>query len=171
MVTVMRGASNGGYAVYSRTALWGDPRGVAAADFNADGLNDLAVTSSTINFAYVLAGQRPLPAGGSTFSFTAPTGSGFMWAMHAIHGQRRYWDYYSPIQAGAVSYALPAPSTLAPSSAPPAPASGKMALNWSPWVKKWEPDSSRPFNPSQFSLQNLGFDTETQAGPRGYLWP
>jgi hypothetical protein len=171
MVTVIRGASNGGFAVHSRTALWGDPRGVAAADFNADGLNDLAVTSSTINFAYVLAGQRPLPAGGGAFSFTAPTGSGFMWAMHAIHGQRRYWDYYSPIQAGAVSYALPAPSTLAPSSAPPAPASGKMALNWSPRVRKWEPNSSRPFNPNQFSLQNLGFDTETQAGPRGYLWP
>jgi hypothetical protein len=91
--------------------------------------------------------------------------------MHRINGLRRFWDYYSALQAGPVSYSLPLPSTLAPSAAPVAPPSGKVELNWTPWVRKWGPGSARAFNPRQFSLSNLGMDSDTQPGASHYLWP
>lgn len=157
---------------HSRVTVQGDPRGLAVADLNADGLNDVAVASPTANSVYLLMGQKPAPVdSGNTFSFTAPADSAFMWSMHGIEGHRRYWDYYAPIQPGPVSYSLPLPSTLAPSSAPVAPASGKVELAWTPWVRQWQPSSPRKFNPRQFSLNTLGQDAETQPGASHYFWP
>jgi len=171
-VTLLQGASNGTFSVHSRVPVAGNPRGVVALDFNQDGLNDLAVLSPNANGVFFLMGQRPLPTSpGSTFSFTAPANSGFMWSMHRVNGQRRFWDYHAPIQPGPVSYSLPLPSTLAPSSAPSAPSSGKVELNWTPYIRQWEPGSSHPFNPRQFSLGNLNMDADTQPGASHYLWP
>jgi hypothetical protein len=44
-------------------------------------------------------------------------------------------------------------------------------LNWTPWVRKWEPGSTHPFNARQFFLSNLGMDSDTQPGASHYLWP
>ncbi|WP_224366384.1 Kelch repeat-containing protein [Hyalangium versicolor] len=171
-VTLYQGASNGTFVEHSKIPVPGDPRALVALDINADGLNDLAVASPTANGVYVLLGQKPAPtAPGNAFTFTAPANAGFMWSMHGITGHRRYWDYYAAIQPGPVSYSLPLPSTLAPSSAPVAPASGKLELTWTPWVKQWEPNSPRRFNPRQFLLNNLGTDAETQPGASHYFWP
>jgi hypothetical protein len=170
VVTLLQGASNGTFTPHSKVPVPGDPRGLVAVDFNGDGLNDLAVASPSANGVYMLLGRRPLPtSAGTTFSFTAPANASYMWSVHGIDGFRRYWDYYAPLQPGPVSYALPLPSTLAPSSAPTPPANGKLTLGWTPWVRKWEP--ARPFNPRQFSLLNLGHDADTQPGAHLYLWP
>jgi hypothetical protein len=171
-VTLFQGASNGTFTSYATVSVQGDPRGLAAVDFNGDGLNDLAVASPTTNGVYLLLGQRPAPTSpGTVFSFNAPADAGFMWSLHGITGQRRYWDYYAPIQPGPVSYSLPLPSTLAPSAAPVAPSSGKVELTWTPWVRQWEPNSTRPFNPRQFSLATLSVDADTQPGASHYFWP
>ncbi|MFL5345136.1 MAG: putative Ig domain-containing protein [Hyalangium sp.] len=171
-VTLYQGASDGTFVQHSKVPVAGDPRGLAVVDFNGDGLNDLAVASPTASGVYLLLGQKPAPAAsGNLFSFTAPAKSGFMWSMHGIEGHRRYWDYYAPIQPGPVSYSLPLPSTLAPSSAPVAPTNGKLELTWTPWVKQWEPNSPRLFNPRQFYQLNLGTDAETQPGASHYFWP
>ncbi|HYH95420.1 putative Ig domain-containing protein [Hyalangium sp.] len=171
-VTLLRGASNGTFAFHSLVAVPGDPHGVVALDFNQDGLNDLAVLSPTANGVFLLLGQRPLPvSSGSSFSFNAPAKSAFMWSMHRINGMRRFWDYHSPLQPGPVSYSLPLPSTLAPSAAPTVPSSGKVELTWTPYIRQWEPNSARLFNPRQFSLSNLGHDADTQPGASHYLWP
>lgn len=172
LVTLFQGASTRSFTVHSRVPVPGLPRGVTALDFNQDGLNDLMVATTNNNGVALMFGQAPLPTSpGTTFSFTAPAQSGFMWSLHGINGHRRYWDYYSPLQAGPVSYSLPLASTLAPSSAPVAPASGKVELSWTPWVRKWEPGSTHPFNARQFSLLNLGMDSDTQPGASHYLWP
>jgi hypothetical protein len=171
-VTLFQGASTRSFTVHSRVLVPGLPRGVTALDFNQDGLNDLMVATTNNNGVVLMFGQSPLPtSAGTTFSFTAPAQSGFMWSLHRINGHRRYWDYYSPLQAGPVSYSLPLASTLAPSSTPVAPATGKVELSWTPWVRKWEPGSNHPFNPRQFALNNLGMDTDTQPGASQYLWP
>jgi len=171
-VTLFQGSSTRTFTVHSRIPVAGALTGVAALDFNQDGLNDLMVAQTSITGVALLLGQTPLPTSpGTAFSFTAPAQSGFMWSMHRINGHRRYWDYYSPLQAGPVSYSLPLASTLAPSSAPVAPATGKVELNWTPWVRKWEPTSSHPFNARQFALSNLGMDSDTQPGASHYLWP
>jgi hypothetical protein len=150
----------------------GSPRGIVAVDFNQDGLTDLLTNVTTNNGIAVLLGRTPLPtSAGTSFSFTAPAQAGFMTSYHRINGHRRFWEYYSPLQAGPVSYSLPLASTLAPSAAPVAPASGKVELTWTPWVRKWEPGSPHPFNPRQFSLANLGMDSDTQPGASHYLWP
>ena len=172
VVTLLQGASNGVFSQHSRVPVPGAPRNVVALDFNQDGLNDLAVSSPSTHSVSLLLGQRPLPtSSGNTFSFTAPAKAGFMWSMHRINGQRRFWDYHAPIQMGPVSFTLPLPSTLAPSSAPSAPATGKVELNWTPYIRQWEPDSTHPFNARQFSLANLGMDADTQPGASHYLWP
>lgn len=171
-VTLFQGASTRTFTVHSRVPVSGAPRGVLALDFNQDGLNDLMVAQLNDNGVALMLGQAPLPTSpGTTFSFTAPAQAGFMWSMHRINGYRRYWDYYSPLQAGPVSYSLPLASTLAPSSAPVVPTTGKVELNWTPWVRKWEPGSAHPFNPRQFLLSNLGMDSDTQPGASHYLWP
>ncbi len=171
-VTLYRGASNGTFAEHSRVPVAGTLKSVSAVDMNADGLNDLAVASTSFNSVYLLPGQRPvLPAAAGPFTFTAPEDAGFMQAFHGVQGHRRYWDYYSPLRAGPVSYSLPLPSTLAPSSAPVAPVNGQLVLSWTPWVRKWEPGSHRPFNPRQFQIENLVPDADTQPGARLYLWP
>jgi hypothetical protein len=171
-VTLLRGASNGSFVIHSLVAVPGNPRGVVALDFNQDGLNDLAVLSPTANGVYLLLGQRPLAVSpGTSFSFNAPAKSAFVWSLHGINGMRRFWDYYSPLQPGPVSYSLPLPSTLAPSSTPAVPSSGKVGLSWTPYIRQWEPTSARLFNPRQFSLSNLGHDADTQPGASHYLWP
>jgi len=172
VVTLFQGASTRTFTVHSQVPVPGGPRGVTALDFNQDGLNDLMVAQTASNGVALLLGQTPLPTSpGTAFSFTAPAQSAFMWSLHRINGHRRYWDYYSPLQAGPVSYSLPLASTLAPSSAPVAPTTGKVELNWTPWVRKWEPGSNHPFNPRQFALSNLGMDSDTQPGASHYLWP
>jgi hypothetical protein len=171
-VTLLQGASNGTFTPHSKVSVPGDPRGLAVADFNGDGLNDLVVASPTANGVYLLLGQRPAPTSpGTVFSFNAPADAGFIWSMHRINGQRRYWDYYAPVQPGPVSYSLPLPSTLAPSAAPVAPSSGKVELAWTPWVRQWEPSSARPFNPRQYSLANMSADADTEPGASHYFWP
>ncbi len=171
-VTVYQGVPPRGFSLHSRVSVSGSPRGLVALDFNQDGLNDLMTAVTDNNGVALLLGQTPLPTSpGTAFSFTAPAQSGFMWSMHRINGHRRFWDYYSALQPGPISYSLPLPSTLAPSSAPVAPASGKVELNWTPWVRKWTPGSARPFNARQFSLANLGQDSDTQPGASHYLWP
>jgi hypothetical protein len=171
-VTLLQGSSTGTFSTYSRVPVSGSPRGIVAVDFNQDGLTDLLTNVTTNHGIAVLLGRTPLPtSAGTTFSFTAPTQSGFMTSYHRINGHRRFWEYYSPLQAGPVSYSLPLASTLAPSAAPVAPASGKVELTWTPWVRKWEPGSAHPFNPRQFSLANLGMDSDTQPGASHYLWP
>jgi hypothetical protein len=172
VVTLYQGASNGTFTLHSRIPVPGDPRGLAAMDYDSDGLGDLVVTSPSTDAFFVLRGQRPLPeAGGDTFSFVAPAEAGFLRARHAVNGYRGYWDYYAPLRPGPVSYKLPQPSTLAPSAAPEVPARGKVALSWSTWVAKWRPDSPTPFNPRQFTIDNLGQDATTELGAHGYLWP
>lgn len=172
IVILYRGSSNGTFTEHSRVPVSGTLRSLVAADLNGDSYNDLAVASQSANSVYLLLGQRPAPAAASsTFSFTAPAGSGYMQAFHGVQGYRRYWDYASPIGPGAVSYTLPLPSTLAPSSAPVAPASGQLTLMWTPWVRKWEPSASRPFNARHFYMSNLGADADTQPGAHQYLWP
>ncbi|HYI02241.1 putative Ig domain-containing protein [Hyalangium sp.] len=171
-VTLLQGASSSTFTLHSKVSVAGDPRGLAAADFNGDGLNDLAVASPTANGVYLLLGQKPAPtAPGTSFSFNAPAHAGFMLSVHALEGQRVYWNYYAPLQPGPVSYSLPLPSTLAPSAAPVAPPSGQLELSWSPQVRQWEPSSARPFNPRQFSLNHPGADADTQPGYRHYFWP
>ncbi len=172
-VILYRGASNGTFAEHSRVPVAGTLKSVAAVDLNGDGRNDLAVASQSVNSVYLLPGKRPLPtSAGQSFSFTAPADSGFMQVLHGIHGYRRYWDYYSPIQPGPVSYSLPLPSTLAPSSTPVAPATGQLTLSWTPWVRKWDLRAIRgPFNPRDFYLSNIGSDADTQPGAHLYLWP
>jgi hypothetical protein len=172
VVTLFQGSSTGTFTLHSQVPVSGSPRGVVVADFNQDGLNDVLTNVTNNNGIALLLGRSPLPtSAGTTFSFTAPAQSGFMWSMHRINGHRRFWDYFSPLQAGPVSYSLPLASTLAPSSAPVAPASGKVELSWTPWVRKWEPGSARPFNPRQFAMSNLGMDSDTQPGASHYLWP
>jgi hypothetical protein len=172
-ITLLQGASTGAFTVHSRISVAGMPRSVAATDFNGDGLNDVVVAAWNPGGLFVLPGQRPLPtAAAGPFSFTAPSDSRFVWVLHGIHGYRRYWDYYRPIQPGAVSYSLPLASTLAPSSEPVAPASGQLTLNWTPWVKRWDPGSPHAFHPRQFSLaSNLRVDSDTQPGAHLYQWP
>jgi hypothetical protein len=172
VVTLFQGASNGTFSLHSKPHVLGNPRGLAAVDHNGDGLRDLIVTSPTPGIVSILPGQKALPvSSGNSFTFTAPANSRFIWSMHATTGGPRYWDYYAPVQAGTVSYALPLASTLATSSAPTAPATGKVMSTWNPWVKKWEPTSSTPFNPNQYFLGMLGNDSETQQGAHHYQWP
>jgi hypothetical protein len=169
-VALYRGASNGTFAQHAHVSVNGVLKSLAPVDFNGDGLTDLAVASTTTNSVYLLPGQRQVPtSAGDRFSFTAPAGAGYFTSLHGINGAHRYWDYHSPIQPGLVSYSLPLPSTLAPSSAPVAPAIGQLMLNWTPWVRKWDP--SRPFNPRQFFIANLTPDSDTQPGASSYLSP
>jgi hypothetical protein len=171
-VTLYRGGSNGMFLEHSQVPVAGTLKSLVAVDLNGDGLNDLAVASQSVNSVYLLPGRRPVPtAAGDKFNFTAPPGSGFFYSFHGVDGHRRFWDYASPIQAGLVSYSLPQPSTLAPSSAPVTPASGQLQLSWTPWVRKWGPGSRRPFNPRQFFSANLQPDSDTQPGASHYLWP
>ncbi|MDY7230294.1 putative Ig domain-containing protein [Hyalangium rubrum] len=171
-VTLLQGASNGTFTAHSKVSVAGAPRDLVAEDLNGDGLNDLAVASPTANSVYLLPGRRPLRGTpGPSFTFTAPANSGFVWVMHGTLGGRRYWDYHAPIQPGGVAYTLPKTSTLAPSSTPVEPPSGQVTLSWTPYVRQWEPDSPRRFNPRQFSLANLGQDSDTQPGALLHLWP
>jgi hypothetical protein len=172
-VILYRGDSSGTFVEHSRVPVNGTLRSVAAVDLNGDGRNDLAVASQSVNSMYLLPGQRPLSTPASqSFRFTAPADAGFMQVFHGIHGHRRYWDYYASIQPGAVSYSLPLPSTLAPSSTPMTPAAGQLTLSWTPWVRKWDARAIRgPFNPRHFDLANLGSDSDTQPGAHLYQWP
>jgi len=135
-------------------------------------MQDVLVAMPAQSMLVALPGRKPLPtASGNSFSFTAPANARFMLSIHAVSSGRAYWEYYSPIQAGPVTYALPQPSTLAPSAAPVAPATGKVMRAWTPWVRKWEPASATPFNPNQYLLRNLRNESDTQPGAHHYLWP
>jgi hypothetical protein len=172
VVTLLQGASNGTFTPHSKAQVPGMPRGLAAVDHNGDGAQDLIVTSPGADIVSILPGQKAKPtSAGNSFTFTAPSNSRFVWSMHGVNGGPRYWDYYAPVQAGAVTYALPLASTLAPSAAPVTPTTGKVMRTWNPWVMKWEPSSSTPFNPNQYFLNMLGQDTETQPGAHHYQWP
>jgi hypothetical protein len=172
LVSLFQGASNGTFTLHSKMQVPGAPRGLAAVDHNRDGPLDLIVASPTPGIVTILPGKKVLPTSpGTSFTFTAPANAGFVWSMHGVNGGPRYWDYYAPVQAGAVTYSLPLASTLAPSAAPVAPASGKVLRTWTPWVRKWEPSSPTPFNPNHYFINMMGQDAETQPGAHHYQWP